>query len=178
MSTDRFSKSDWWGEEFNWTDTESSLAPDESILNSKTTMLSDIEVGRTFITILKSGIAVTALAFVAAAVSEYGPNQNQIPTFPATKIDGCYVSTDYKWVGARGGIDDLVIRNVQGVTAEGGKGSECLRAAKIVISAWANHDDYNLNNVNLNPTDPYDAPILRSDKYYAVPLFASTKPQG
>lgn len=110
------------------------------------------------------GLAVAAIA----TVGSFYRNENQNPYFSARKVSDCLVSTEWQWVPGNIGINGLAIRYVEGIKADGGKGSECLEAAKIVISEWANQDDYPLNDIDLSEINP----IIRTDQHYAIPLFA------
>ncbi len=123
---------------------------------------------------------VGAIVIATAALTWLGDKfkpENQTPTFASTQIDGCYISDNWVWDNARlnMGIDDLVLRNTEGVTSESGEGARCLEATRKVVIYWANHDDISFNDIRdtdaINPTVIVDAP-------YAIPLFADSKPQS
>ncbi len=98
---------------------------------------------------------------------------DQAPYFRSFEWDGCTVSNDAKWAVPRDstGIDDLVIRNVEGVTAEYGPGSQCLEAAKQVIIIWSKNDGITFNDIHFGPNDPKKAlPIIQARAPYRVPV--------
>jgi hypothetical protein len=133
---------------------------------------------------LKEVLIFAGAATVAAAAlvtwGELKKPESQTPTFAATKVEGCYISDNWKWVKAREGtgLDDLVIRNVDGPTSESGKGARCLEAAKLVIAKWADQDDIPGNNMYPLLYGDSLAATVYDDEWYAVPYFATTKPQG
>lgn len=127
--------------------------------------------------VIRCGVAALAIMATLTAWNETHRPKSETPTFAATKVDSCYVSDDWKWVSARPnyGIDDLVLHNVDGVTSENGNGGRCLNAARIVVKRWANNDDYSFNNIRGSVEG---SPTIFALEPYAVPLFASPKPQG
>lgn len=131
---------------------------DEPHNESMASMLTDHL--RTFV---RAAVVVGAGAVAFASIPW---PKGERPYFMTTKIEGCLVSDDYKWVYGTGGIDDLVIQNVTGVRSESGEGSECLAAVKKRIIFWANHDKIPLNDINSRDLNP----IIRDDQPYAVPL--------
>jgi hypothetical protein len=159
-----------WSGDFQW------VEPGQQIQDNKAENLTPqteeeaiVHVGRTVLKV--SGLIAVVSMGLGLTGELVGHPNNQVPKFAATKIDGCYVSTDWKWVLPRNGIDDLVIHNVKGPTSESGKGAKCLNAARKIVIKWANHDGYPLNNIDSHI-------IIRNDQVYAVPLFAETKQPG